>query len=761
MDHEERKQAWNKGRKPGAFFDAEEDEEDELGRQMRMERMRAQRYEQNNDDQENMMDALDYEDVKGKLSQWVQRPEVVRWVRRIFAHFLRTFTDENGQNVYEQRINDMCANNRQTLEVTFTHLSAKYPTLAIWLAEEPSLVLPVLHAVALEVSLELFHEYDKIHSEVFVRVRDLPIEDQLRMLRQIHLNSLIKIRGVVTKRSGVLPELSKMFFRCACGDVKGPIYHSQSVHEAKQFIGQCVLCQANGPYVLDEMSTVYRNYQKMTIQETPGTVPPGRVPRQKEVLVLQDLVDAARPGDEVEVTGIFVNRFDYFANVKHGFPVFTTVIEANNIRRQGDEDIVDITEEDKEEIIKLARDPAVGRKIINSIAPSIYGHQFVKKALALSMFGGMAKDVGGKHRIRGDINVLLLGDPGTAKSQFLKYVEQVFHRIVYTTGKGASAVGLTAAVHKDPVTGEWTLEGGALVLADKGICLIDEFDKMNDKDRTSIHEAMEQQSISISKAGIVTSLQARCAVIAAANPLGGNYNTALNFNDNVDLTEPILSRFDVLAVIKDEVELEADDALAAFVINSHMKSHPELCKELLLGRTIELQGGLDQITEEDAQRAQAAEEWLRGNLLEERKGSTSEKELIPQELLKKYIIYARKNVHPKLNEIDKEKVTKFYADIRRESQLSGGLQIAVRHIESVLRMAEAYAKMHLRDYVRSDDIDQAMDMLLTSFLDSQKTSIARPMAKRLEHYRPKKTDPNTLLAHLLHKMVQDRVRFVG
>jgi len=294
----------------------------------------------------------------------------------------------------------------------------------------------------------------------------------------------------------------------------------------------------------------------MTIQETPGTVPPGRVPRQKEVYVLNDMVDSARPGDEVEITGIYINRFDYFGNVKHGFPVFNTIIEANFIRRYTDEDVVELTEEDKQYIRGLSREPNIGRKIVNSIAPSIYGHQYVKKGLTLAMFGGEAKDINGKHRIRGDINMLLLGDPGTAKSQFLKYVEQVFHRCVYTTGKGASAVGLTAGVHKDPVTKEWTLEGGALVLADKGLCLIDEFDKMNDQDRTSIHEAMEQQSISISKAGIVTSLQARCSVIAAANPIRGTYNSALNFVDNVDLTDPILSRFDILTVIKDDVNEE-------------------------------------------------------------------------------------------------------------------------------------------------------------------------------------------------------------
>ena len=271
-----------------------------------------------------------------------------------------------------------------------------------------------------------------------------------------------------------------------------------------------------------------------------------------------------------------MHRYDQIANAKYGFPVFKTLVEVNNLKRYGDEEIIELTDEDKKLVLQLSRQPDIADKIFTSIAPSIYGHDFIKKGLAMCMFGGEPKDVGGKHRIRGDINMLLLGDPGTAKSQFLKYIESLYHRVVYTTGKGASAVGLTAGVHKDPVTQEWTLEGGALVLADKGICLIDEFDKMNDQDRTSIHEAMEQQSISISKAGIVTTLHARCSIIAAANPIGGVYQINRNFSDNVNLTEPILSRFDILSVIKDEVKPEVDDALATFVLNSHMKNHPKV-----------------------------------------------------------------------------------------------------------------------------------------------------------------------------------------
>jgi len=284
--------------------------------------------------------------------------------------------------------------------------------------------------------------------------------------------------------------------------------------------------------------------------------------------------------EKQEVTGIYRNNFDASLNSKNGFPVFSTLIEANHVNKK--EDLFSsfrLSEDDEREIRALSRDERIRKRIIKSIAPSIYGHEDIKTGIALSLFGGVPKDINHKHRIRGDINVLLLGDPGTAKSQFLKYVEKTAHRSVFATGQGASAVGLTASVRKDPVTREWTLEGGALVLADKGHCLIDEFDKMNDADRTSIHEAMEQQSISISKAGIVTSLQARCAIVAAANPIRGRYNPTIPFQQNVELTEPILSRFDVLCVVKDTVDPVMDELLARFVVGSHLRSHPKFDKE--------------------------------------------------------------------------------------------------------------------------------------------------------------------------------------
>merc|ERR1719343_1338441 len=270
----------------------------------------------------------------------------------------------------------------------------------------------------------------------------------------------------------------------------------------------------------------------------------------------------------------------------------------------------------------LAADPNIRERFIASMAPSIYGMTHVKTAIALSLMGGQPKLAAGKHRIRGDINTLIVGDPGLAKSQFLKYVEQTFPRAVYTTGKGASAVGLTAAITRDE-QGEFCLEGGAMVLADDGMCLIDEFDKMNDNDRTSLHEAMEQQSISISKAGIVATLKARCAVVAVANPTEGRYDPQRTFAQNVNLTDPILSRFDVLCVLRDESDPIQDTRLADHVVCSHIRSHPD---------------------------ASADDKLIKPRLQQK----ADHVEPIDQELLKYYIIYARQHVNPKVGDIDKE-----------------------------------------------------------------------------------------------------------
>ncbi|XP_076891178.1 DNA replication licensing factor MCM2-like [Bidens hawaiensis] len=686
------------------------------------------------DDDDNDEGEFEMYRVQGTLREWVTRDEVRRFIAKKFKEFIVNFENpKTHDHEYLRQINEMVSANKCSLEIDYKQFIFTHPNIAIWLADAPQSVLEVMEEVANKVVFNIHSNYKRIHQKIYVRVTNLPVYDQIRNIRQIHLNTMIRVGGVVTRRSGVFPQLQQVKYDCnKCGAILGPFFQN-SYSEVK--VGSCPECQSKGPFTVNIEQTIYRNYQKITLQESPGIVPAGRLPRYKEVILLNDLIDCARPGEEIEVTGIYTNNFDLSLNTKNGFPVFATVIEANHVTKKQDLfSAYKLTQEDKEEIEKLSKDPRIGERIIKSIAPSIYGHEDIKTAIALAMFGGQEKNVEGKHRLRGDINVLLLGDPGTAKSQFLKYVEKTGQRAVYTTGKGASAVGLTAAVHKDPVTREWTLEGGALVLADKGICLIDEFDKMNDQDRVSIHEAMEQQSISISKAGIVTSLQARCSVIAAANPIGGRYDSSKNFSQNVELTDPIVSRFDILCVVKDVVDPLIDEMLAKFVVDSHSKSIPK-------GANLD-DTSINNSQEDNRDTAMFADP-----------------EILSQDMLKKYLTYAKLNVFPRLHDADLDKLTTVYAELRRESSHGQGVPIAVRHIESMIRMSEAHARMHLRQHVTQEDVDMAIRVMLESFISTQKFGVQKALKKSFKKHIIHKKDYNELVMHVLNQLKKEALRF--
>ena len=655
---------------PAAFLPGEDEDGDiDLTAQPRR---RRHRYDEDPDedmdadimDEELSLEAL--QDVKASnLTEWVSNLSVQRTIKREFKAFLTEYIDDSGSSVYGNRIRTLGEINAESLEVSYEHLSSSKAILAYFLANAPAEMLKLFDEVAMDVVLLHYPDYERIHSEIHVRIFDLPVHYTLRQLRQSHLNCLVRVSGVVTRRTGVFPQLKYVKFDCTkCGVTLGPFQQESNV-EVK--ITYCQSCQSRGPFTLNSEKTVYRNYQKLTLQESPGTVPAGRLPRHREIILLWDLIDKAKPGEEIEVTGIYRNNYDAQLNNRNGFPVFATILEANNVVKSHDQLAgFRMTEEDEQEIRKLARDPQIVDRLVNSIAPSIYGHTDIKTAVALSLFGGVPKKRDA-HQVRGDINVLLLGDPGTAKSQVLKYIEKTAHRAVFATGQGASAVGLTASVRRDPITSEWTLEGGALVLADRGTCLIDEFDKMNDQDRTSIHEAMEQQTISISKAGIVTTLQARCSVVAAANPIGGRYNSTIPFSANVELTEPILSRFDILCVVRDTVEPEEDERLARFIVGSHSRSHP-LAKAAANANT--------QANGEDSMDAENDTDRTTSQAADASAGLIREGE-IPQELLRKYILYAREHCVPKLFGLDEEKMARLYSDMRRESIATGAYPITV------------------------------------------------------------------------------------
>lgn len=736
-----------------AFLDDEDDDEvverDQYGLPVQRRRRRTQ-YDEDDvmadfEDIDPLNEELNLEslaDIKAAtVAEWIIQPSVARTIARELKSFLLEYNIQ-GRSVYGAKIRELGETNSESLEISYKHLLDSKAILAMFLSLCPEEILKIFDIVAMEATELHYPDYSQIHSEIHVRISDYSNVLTLKDLRESNLNQLVRVSGVVTRRTGVFPQLKYVKFDCnKCNTVLGP--YIQDSHKELS-ITYCPNCKSKSTFRINTEKTVYRNYQQLTIQEKPSNVMAGRLPRSKNVILTGDLTDRATPGQLVEITGIYRNTYDGRLNAANGFPVFATIIEANSVKkvegRSSDEDegldSFQWTEEDEREFRKLAAEKGVIDKIISSMAPSIYGHKDIKTAVALSLFGGVQKNVNGKHSIRGDINVLLLGDPGVAKSQILKYVEKTAHRAVFATGQGASAVGLTASVKKDTITKEWTLEGGALVLADKGTCLIDEFDKMNDADRTSIHEAMEQQSISISKAGIVTSLKARCSVVAAANPIGGRYNSTLPLSQNVNLTEPILSRFDILCVVRDQVDPEVDERLANFVISSHMRSHPLTVEED--DSESEQEEDHDQTMDESPVRARHTKsEKLRSKREKLNKlNKAKEKEIspIPQDLLIKYIHYARSKIYPKLSQMDIDKVSRVYADLRHESITTGSFPITVRHLESILRIAESFAKMRLSEFVSSYDIDRAIKVTIESFVGTQKVSVRRQLQRNFMKY---------------------------
>eukprot|EP00920_Eleutheroschizon_duboscqi_P013620 GHVT01031950.1.p2 GENE.GHVT01031950.1~~GHVT01031950.1.p2 ORF type:complete len:913 (-),score=208.09 GHVT01031950.1:5264-8002(-) len=655
------------------------------------------------------------------------------------------------------------ASDNKNLQIDTDDL-ARFPDggmeLTRWIQHKPTEVLAVLdlwllshiHSTAsFQNALANTDVSNRLFRVVFCR---WPYLSGIRSLRACDMNKFVKLKGIVTRRSGMIPKLKELFVACAmCGyrlsETPVAIVEGQKL----QIPRRCPECQGNN-FVADRVLTKYADMQRLTVQETPGSVPAGRAPRSRQVIVMGELVDQVKPGEEVEVTGIYKTKFDEELNVRTSFPVFATEIIANNITRSEEDILTVLTAEDLNKIRALSRERNIRDRIIASIAPSLWGAKPVKRAIAYALFGGVPKGRpvgdqeaarasqaagknlgGGGHQIRGDINVLFLGDPGLGKSQALQYVHQTYPRTVLTTGKGASAVGLTAGVRRDPNSGEWTIEGGAMVLADTGICLIDEFDKMSDTDRVSIHEAMEQQSISISKAGIVATLRARCSMIAAANPRFGRYHPSLTFKENVNLSDPILSRFDLIAVLRDIPSLEEDHRLAEYVVSNHQLNHPIYSADL----------------------GDEAEE-RRKMLVEEMFGSLAH-ETIDQELLKKYIVYARKHVHPRLLDpsIVETTLSSFYARMRQTVSRAGGVPITLRHVESTIRLAEANAKMRLSSTVTALDVDYAIATMLDSFISSQRKAVAAELSSHFPRYRALARGSWDLLTETAKRLIAENV----
>lgn len=497
----------------------------------------------------------------------------------------------------------------------------------------------------------------------------------VREVKGSYVGHLITVRGIVTRVSDVKPSVLVNAYTC---DKCGFEIFQEVASRVFTPLSECnsPVCKSNntkGQLFMSTRASKFSSFQEVKVQELANQVPVGHIPRTLTVHVNGDLVRSMNPGDVVDIAGIFMPApYTGFRALKAGL-LTETYLETQYVRQHKKQyESLELTDDIKTKIHELQAEGGVYHRLALSIAPEIYGHLDVKKILLLLLCGGVTKEIGDGLKIRGDINVCLMGDPGVAKSQLLRAVGKIAPRSVYTTGRGSSGVGLTAAVMRDPITDEMVLEGGALVLADSGVCCIDEFDKMDESDRTAIHEVMEQQTISISKAGINTTLNARTSILAAANPLYGRYNPRLSPHENINLPAALLSRFDIMYLMLDQPSREADERLAQHVAYVHMHNkQPETTIEPLDSATI-----------------------------------------------RQYISLAR-TYRPVVPREVGQYVGDSYISMRKESKRNEGSvkkfsHITPRTVLGILRMAQALARIRFDNTVTIEDVDEALRLIQVS-----------------------------------------------
>ncbi len=567
---------------------------------------------------------------------------------------------KNFFDSYKKHIGESIRTEENVVRVDFSRLSEFSPVLSELVIEKPEEILALS---------ELALEETGLVKNPRLRFNDLPKTANIRIrdIRSKHLDNFIWVEGIIRQASEVRPQVVNAKFECpTCGAILSVLQIERRFREPSR----CT-CGRKGLFKLISKEMV--DAQRIVIEESPDSLEGGEQPRRMDVFLKEDLVDPkmehrTTPGSKVKVLGI-LKEVPVPLQTGTISTRFNLAIEANNlVPLEESYEQQNITEEDVREILELAADPNIYKRLANSIAPSVYGFDKIKEALMLQLFGGVKKIKSDGTASRGDIHVLLVGDPGVAKSVILKFISTIAPKGRYVSGKAATGRGLTASVIRDEFMRGWSLEAGAMVLSNKGLICIDEIEKMEEEDRSTMHEAMEQQSISIAKANIQATLRAETTVLAAGNPKLGRFDPYTPIPLQIDISPALLSRFDVIFTIRDLPNKVQDEAIASHVLEEHK------------------QGVI--------------------------------RDVITSPLLKKYVSYSRQKGRPRLTDEAIEEIKNFYVGIRNRSARADSeipiIAITARQLEGIVRLSEAYAKIRMNEEVTKDDVKMAIELLTFS-----------------------------------------------
>ncbi|MEK6957112.1 MAG: minichromosome maintenance protein MCM, partial [Thermoproteota archaeon] len=586
---------------------------------------------------------------------------------------LRQFKEKDGSYKYVEQIDHMLPKDSRYIVVDYNDLVSN-STIESKFNENPDEILDAFARAIKEILQERFPQYaEKIKDEIRARIINFPIQRSLRQINAEIINKMTSVSGMVVRSSEIKPLAKEIIYKC-------PIGHKTHMILLKGLsVNTPTKCSdpkcAQKEFRIDPESSRFIDFQILRLQELPEDLPPGQLPHYVDVSIKQDLVDNARPGDRIILTGIVRIEQDQIAGARTTSGLYRLRIDGNNIEFLGGRGIKSSRKTEREEvspeeekIIKsLSTNPDIYDRLVDSFAPHIHGHSIIKEAILLLVVGSTQRLLQDGTKIRGDINIFLVGDPGTAKSEMLKFCARIAPRGLYTSGRGSTAAGLTAAVVRDK-TGIMMLEAGAVVLGDQGLVCIDEFDKMKPEDRSALHEVMEQQSASIAKGGIVATLNARTSILAAANPMYGKYDPFKNITENVNLPIPLLTRFDLIFVVRDIPSKERDTKIAKHIINLHSPSGIET------------------------------------------------RSLIDVDILTKYLAYA-KRIEPVLTKDAEERILEYYMKMRNvESEEM--ITVTPRQLEGLIRLATARARLLMKDQVEAEDAERAIFLIESMLRDA-------------------------------------------
>jgi len=637
-------------------------------------------------------------------------------LRDIQRQYLDFLDDDSDQGFYHAKVRDMIERGDRRLVVNINDLRGKNAERATRLLSDAFEEMIAFHNALKEFVASADSVYAKKHEEFFVGFEGSFGAKHLspRSLSARNLGNLVCCEGIVTKCSLVNPKVVHSVHYCPKTKKTTDRRYTDltSLNAFPSSTAYPTKDEEGNPLETEYGLSNYKDHQTFTIQEMPEKAPAGQLPRSIDIVVDNDLVDKCKPGDRIQVIGMY----RCLPSKRMGFTpgTFRTILIANNIKTTSKEEKPNFSADDILKIKKFSQSKeSVFETLAQSLAPSIHGHAYIKKAILCLLLGGCEKILDNGTRLRGDINIMMIGDPSTAKSQLLRYVLLTAPRAIPTTGRGSTGVGLTAAVTKDSETGERSLEAGAMVLADRGVVCIDEFDKMSDIDRTAIHEVMEQGRVTIAKAGIHAKLNARCSVLAAANPVYGRYDPFKSPMDNIGMQDSLLSRFDLLFIVLDKMDPESDKKISEHVLRMHRYRNPgeQDGDPLPFGDTSEV---LSTYNTEQNEEEQETEIYAKKDT--QLYGETDKQEqFVSVQFMKKYIHVAR-NIKPSLSQEAADMIAGAYTELRHQEtgDTSGKAKtapITARTLETLIRLSTAHAKARMSKVIEESDADAAIQMV--------------------------------------------------